>query len=1428
MMILVVGAVFFRNYSDELFNMVIRERLKTISKGRYDIKYQGISYALNERKLNLSNFTVSPSPGTRPNDSLRTLYEASIPNLEVTFESYLDLYFFRELKLVGIRVEKPVLNINRYPLEGEKTSLSFETGNLYTNIEDYLSVFEIEEFFITHALLDYTQFLPEGTRSYRINDLSFELNDFLLNPESGKDSSRVFYTNNIELNLSNQSLILPDSLHQLSFEQLSASTRDSTVTLKNFSISPLNARVFEDPYAFKTYNYYNISIPEFKMMGIDFSRAYNEDILVVKNILLNDILTRLQSNTGVRGKNRKKVTNTLPDIITYAFNKVLVDTFSLNNGEFNVNRQDRERFQADKLYLQLAGFNVDTSTKVFNEYTDFYSNLKLELRDISYELPDSVHALNIQRLGISTTDTAFYADSIRLVNKLNPGKKPRYRVNDRLFAEKVNINRARLSSFDVAGSRKSREFIMENISFNQPDIQFVRTPLTATAGKEALTADNPKKNSGDFNPYQLINSFADVMSLEKLNISNGNFLLAEGQDSVVYLKSFDAEVKDYLLDSLTLKRKRRFYGGRFFEFYADALNLDFPGFGHELLLNQIRLSNQTRNLMANGLTIQPLGPDVGGNRFTIEADTLMGDDLDMIAILKGDSLVARSIYLQKPRTYLQTISKPDTLKKQRGFLNFNVNALNIEKGSLLWERDSALFLRSDSLLLRAYNLMSPGAPDSIFYDSLKLDTEQLAWRLPDQVHLATVQQLSMNSADSLLVLNELNVVPQFPSPSRTPNRYRINLPAMRIRGVDVTGLQGRAHLIANNLRLEKPEVDLKIFQHTNNKTRNFSLDNLPRVLSPFLDTIRLRSFQTSRGKMSLSLISPSADSLLFSADEVNLNLNNFKLDTLSKLTADNFLFANSYSLGFRNFRHENTQTNKTLQISRVNYISARKRLIAENFTWKNREGHASSQPFDIKLPLVGMNGLEPYELYRNKILDAGLVSLDNPRVVLGVKDKSNRQFSGAMKYPLDTALLKGIDINRFRWKKGDLYVANALDNNPLALKNLTLNLGGLNLSPGTSGDNLLFSNNFSVQIDEQQFMLPDSLHEIRFDNIIFSSEQPNLVVNGFHYNTIPAKYEYGNTLGVQRAWLDIKSRKIEIFHLDYPALIDDRNLKADKLVSSGFQVSGFKDKRVPEDPDFRPPMPSEFIFSLPNQVVVDTIALNKAGINFEILQKGASKPGYITFTDLNAEVYGLTNKNELLQQDPIVNMRAQATVMNEGFLVANFKFNFLEQTHSYNAVMSEMDLQALNPILVPVAFVRIRSGNMNRLQFEAEASHSYSKGEMAFKYDDLKISVINKKKVGEEDPKEVNDAIASFFANTFLVNRKNPRLFSFKKGNIYYERDSTKSIFHYWAQSVITGMISSIGAKSYKRPLKKALKLEEIVVEEADSIRLKNGEPIRR
>ncbi len=1427
-MILIVGAMFFRSYSDELINVVIQERLKTISKGRYDIEYQGISYSLNERKLNLSNFTVSPSPGTRPNDSLRTLYEASIPNLEVTFESYLDLYFFRELKLVGIRVEKPVLNINRYPLEGEKTSLSFETGNLYSNIEDYLNVFEIEDFFISHALLDYTQFLPEGNRSYRINDLSFELDDFRLNPESVKDSSRVFYTNNIELNISNQSLILPDSLHQFSFDRLSASTSDSTVTLENFSISPLNTRVFEDPNAFQSYNYYNIRIPEFKMMGIDFSRAYNEDILVVQNILLNNILTRLQSNTGAREKNRNKVTNTLPDIITYAFTEVLVDTFSLNNGKFDVNRQDRERFQTDKLYLQLAGFNVDTSTKIFNEYTDFYSSLKLELRDISYELPDSVHALSIGRLGISTTDTAFYADSIRLVNKLNPGKKPRYAVNDRLFAEKVNINRAWLSSFNVAGSSKSREFILENLSFNKPDIRFVRTPLTASESQLADSLAESKPGSGDFNPYQLITPFAEVMSLEKLNIENGNFLLAEGQDSTVYFKSFDVEVKDYLLDSLTLNREGRFYGGRFFEFYADALNLDFPGLGHELLLNRIRLSNQTRNLMADGLTIQPLGPDVGGNRFIIEADTLMGNDLDMIAILKGDSLVANSIYLQKPRTYLQTIRKPNTGKKQQNYLMFNVNALNIEKGSLLWERDGDLFVRSDSLKFNAFNLMSPGAPDSIFYDSLNLNTEQLAWRMPDQVHLATVQKLSINSGDSLLVLNELNVVPQFPSPSRTPNRYNINLPAMRIRGVDVTGLQGKAQLVANNLRLEMPDVELKIFQDENTNTRHFSLDNLPRVLSPFLDTVRLQSFQTSRGKMRLSLISASEDSLLFSAEEINLGLDGFKLDTLSKLTNDNFLFADSYSLGFRNFHHENTKTDKTLQISRVNYISSRKRLLVENFTWKYREGYASTQPFNVKLPLVGINGLEPYELYRNKILDAGVVSLDNPNVVLGVKDKSNSQFTGEMEYPLDTAFLKGIDINHFRWKKGDLFVANVLEKKPLSLKNLTLNLGGLNLSPGKSGDNLLFSNNFSVQIDGQQFVLPDSLHEIGFENIIFSSGQPNIVVNGFHYNTILPKHEYGNTLGAQRAWLDVKNRKIEIFELDYPALIDEKNLRADKIVSTGFQLKGFKDKRQPEDPAFRPPMPSDLILSIPNQVVVDTIELDKGGINFEILQKGANKPGYITFTDLNAEIYGLTNKSELLQEDPIVNMRTQATVMNEGFLVANFRFNFLEQTHAYNAVMSEMNLQALNPILAPVAFVRIRSGNMNSLQFKAEANHSYSKGEMKFKYDGLKISVINKSKVGEDDPQQENAAIASFFANTFLVNRKNPRLFSFKKGNIYYKRDSTKSIFHYWAQSVITGMISSIGAKSYKRPLKKALKLEEIKVEEADSIRLENGEPIRR
>jgi hypothetical protein len=153
-------------------------------------------------------------------------------------------------------------------------------------------------------------------------------------------------------------------------------------------------------------------------------------------------------------------------------------------------------------------------------------------------------------------------------------------------------------------------------------------------------------------------------------------------------------------------------------------------------------------------------------------------------------------------------------------------------------------------------------------------------------------------------------------------------------------------------------------------------------------------------------------------------------------------------------------------------------------------------------------------------------------------------------------------------------------------------------------------------------------------------------------------------------------------------------------------------------------------------------------------------------------------------------------------------------TFTLSGVLSPMSLMPLNKMLGPVAFIKIKSGANENLIFEFNANDSYAQGSMKFYYKNLKVSLLSKK---GQDNIGMGNAIGSFFANTFIVRSNNPSIFLLRNGDIYFERDAAKSIFNYWSKSILSGVISSIGAKNNKRDIKR--KNKEALQEKKDRIR---------
>jgi len=250
----------------------------------------------------------------------------------------------------------------------------------------------------------------------------------------------------------------------------------------------------------------------------------------------------------------------------------------------------------------------------------------------------------------------------------------------------------------------------------------------------------------------------------------------------------------------------------------------------------------------------------------------------------------------------------------------------------------------------------------------------------------------------------------------------------------------------------------------------------------------------------------------------------------------------------------------------------------------------------------------------------------------------------------------------------------------------------------------------------------------------------------------------------------------------------------------------YRDKSVPFPEDRYMPMLQKKLHDLDYPLWIDTLHLTST-IKYTEKPVDSELEGVMTFDDIDAYLVNVRTSDTL--RDKSMKLLASGKMYNSAPFNLKVDFDQSAPNYSYHMVgsVSDFDLTLLNQMLGPVAGVNIKSGYGQTIQFNFEAADRVAIGEMRFRYDDLKITILNKK---THEAEGLGRGIKTFFANTFVVKKKNPGVaFFVKKGDIFYERDPSRAIFNDWGKALISGAVSSIGINKSTRAQKKYVKLQE-------------------
>ena len=316
-----------------------------------------------------------------------TLAIRPLSTADSTFMGNIDL---RQLKLLGLDFRKAqideVLNIDNLVLEKPRVGLIRKGIVSQPKKQDNLW-----NFMLFHKIKINNISMNDGiidlnfNQNIRLNDLNISLNNYSIDSSYADLALLTKNITDFNISLGRSTLELPDSIHQLSFESLRISSKDSSINALNIQLSPIAGRRKYKLYKARgarivTY----ASIKETVLGGINFKQLISNRQLLADTLLISS--PRI-STTEYPFINRKE-----GPIRETPF---LINSVTVTNGSINYNKPQagiNNRTQVNGVNLQIKSiFNGD------KQGVDF-EDLQFYIRDGSTDVKAVGHTLSFTGL----------------------------------------------------------------------------------------------------------------------------------------------------------------------------------------------------------------------------------------------------------------------------------------------------------------------------------------------------------------------------------------------------------------------------------------------------------------------------------------------------------------------------------------------------------------------------------------------------------------------------------------------------------------------------------------------------------------------------------------------------------------------------------------------------------------------------------------------------------------------------------------------------------------------------------------------------------------------------------------------------------------------------------------------------------------------
>jgi hypothetical protein len=428
------------------------------------------------------------------------------------------------------------------------------------------------------------------------------------------------------------------------------------------------------------------------------------------------------------------------------------------------------------------------------------------------------------------------------------------------------------------------------------------------------------------------------------------------------------------------------------------------------------------------------------------------------------------------------------------------------------------------------------------------------------------------------------------------------------------------------------------------------------------------------------------------------------------------------------------------------------------YNLQKKQKTAPNNLIELRVKRLVLSHIHPFKLYFKQILDIDQIVLSTPQVRVSyqlnqVKDttkKDQRTIWQKMSKTLKSAHVGRILLNDIQFRYDDY------SGDKLATSNLTdmdLRADDLLIDSATQTDKtrLFYCKDIITNLRNYKGRTPDGSYTYTINSVKLSTRTARLNVDGIAI--VPDKNYYTKS---RKDRYKIKLDSLQLNNFDFLSYHKYKSVSASSLIFTKGTVDIFKNpNKINVYKDNIKSFPHVALYTAGIDLKIDTILIKKLNIIYGELNKKSGKTGAISFNNTSGQILNVTTNKIALQKNNISTADLTTYFLNKGRLDINFNFNLTDKlaTYSYKGKLGAMNLRDINSVTMPLAMVKVTSGNLKEFTFNIKGNSQGSSGRVQLLYNDLKVKLLKADTVKKTLKR---NTIASLFANVFIVKDNNP------------------------------------------------------------------------